>query len=136
MNAALASLFKALFPVLIGAIGLGVLALAVAVWAEGHGVLSAAGILLLGCLWIVAAFGIVALQIENNALLHRIAEGVERGGPARPGPERSEAGRPASLAAPVRAAEAGVRGSRGRVEPILRAPRAEGPVAPEPDHVA
>ena len=84
MTQTLVSAFKALFPALIGLLVLAVLGCAARAWMLGHGAVPTIGIAVGGLLAIIAIFGMVALQIENNALLTRIARSLERQGvPAR-----------------------------------------------------
>lgn len=141
MNAALSTLFRTLFPLLVALAALAVLGLGVAAWATGAGLLAAAAIVLGGLVVLSAAFGLVALQIENTELLRRIAEALEEGAQAGEAPARPEGGAlslvppaagpavPAWLS-PPRPAAVPPRSSATRAEPPLRA--AAPALRPEP----
>jgi hypothetical protein len=110
MTQTLVSAFKALFPALIGLLVLAVLGCAVRVYTLGYGILPSVGLAVGGLLVIVAVFGIVALQIENNALLTRIARASERQGAA----PRAETDAAVPVVAKPRPAQG------GRAEPPIR----------------
>lgn len=77
MSASLARLFCSLFNAIVILLALAVLGGAGGYYLlTGYG-LTAAVLLLAGLAGVVALFGAVALQIENNLLLHRIADALE-----------------------------------------------------------
>jgi hypothetical protein len=126
MTSSLAASFRALFPLLTALAALAILGGAGLLWYAGYGLPLALGLVILGGIVLVACFGLVAIQIENNDLLAVIAEALStrapppgraartaRSSPADAAARRGAAGcRPATSAAP-----------RGRVEPALSARR-------------
>jgi hypothetical protein len=123
MTSSLAASFRALFPALTALAALAVLGAAGLLWFAGYGLPLALGLLVGGLIVLVACFGLVAIQIENNDLLAVIAEAVVDG-QAAPAPRPVETApeplmlRPAAAAPPPTAAA-----PRGRVEPVLSARR-------------
>jgi hypothetical protein len=127
MTSSLAASFRALFPALTAVAALAILGGAALVWYSGYGLPLALGLLIVGLIALVACFGLVAIQIENNELLAVIAEAVADGAaPQRPAeaPALRAAEplmlRPAAAAPPPPAAAPA---PRGRVEPVLSARR-------------
>ena len=127
MTSSLAASFRALFPALTAVAALAILGGAALVWYSGYGLPLALGLLIVGLIALVACFGLVAIQIENNELLAVIAEAVADGAaPERPASAPAERTaeplmlRPAAAAPPPPAAAAA---PRGRVEPVLSARR-------------
>jgi hypothetical protein len=129
MTSSLAASFRALFPALTAVAALAVLGGAGLLWYLGYGLPAALGLLLVGGIALVACFGLVAIQIENNELLAIIADAVAVAGapPAAapvPGPAPApRAAEPLMLrpAAPAPAPQPAA--PRGRVEPVLSARR-------------
>ena len=76
MTSTLAASFRALFTTLTVVAVLAVLGSAGLVWYAGYGLVPALGLLIGGLILVVAAFGLVAIQIENNELLAVIAESL------------------------------------------------------------
>lgn len=131
MTTSLAGLFRRLFPALVAGLFLVVLGGAGLYYAATGFALTSAVLAITGTAAIIALFGLVALQIENNALLHRIARATE----VRP-VEARQSGNVVSVGAgaavepvasalvarrgqietPARAVPAG---ARGRVEPAV-----------------
>lgn len=101
--------------------------------ATGNGV-SAALLAAGGLALVITLFGMLALQIENNRLLHRIADATERQARQRdvtapqPGPVQPAASQPAATLTATRAPEAAARPvtvqPSGRVEPVMTLRRA------------
>jgi hypothetical protein len=122
MTSSLAASFRALFPFLTALAALAILGGAGLLWYAGYGLPLALGLLILGGIALVACFGLVAIQIENNELLASIAEAMTdpAPAPARPEPAARAAEplmlRPAAPPSPPAA-------PRGRVEPVLSARR-------------
>jgi hypothetical protein len=135
MTSTLAASFRALFPTLTAVASISVVGAAGLVWYAGFGLVPALGLLLGGLILIVAAFGLVAIQIENNELLAVIAEALAdpaAGQASEAAPRHPQAlGEPLLLRpAPAPQATPGTRGRaepaptpRGRVEPVLSARR-------------
>lgn len=141
MSSSLARLFRSLFPGLVTLFALLVLGGAGFYYMTTGNGFTAAVLAFGGLAVLVALFGLVALQIENNELLRRLAAAAEvqlrmaRGqGGANPAQMMAAAAAvdvpPVPAAAPV----AGVRaapmatprrpaGPQGRVEPVLTPPR-------------
>lgn len=135
MTSTLAASFRALFTTLTVVAVLAILGASALVWYGGYGLVPALGLLIGGLILVVAAFGLVAIQIENNELLAVIAEALTDPAAAR-APEaaapRPQAGAeplllrpaPAPQAAPaVRARVEPAPAARGRVEPVISARR-------------
>ena len=80
MTRSLLAAFKVVFPLAIFALVLAALAGAFVLYQRQGSLVLAVGGGIGAVMIIVAVFGVVALQIENNALLHRIAKGLEREG--------------------------------------------------------
>lgn len=131
MTAAVASLFRRLFAAIVLTFSVLVLVGAIGFYLASGSAFAALGIALAGLALVVALFGAVALQIESNQLLQRIAEATEaqgrQAGPAVAAPGLV-AGRaplvPATsrgVAAPVvsRPAEQPRQPRQGRVEPVV-----------------
>ncbi|GHC14746.1 hypothetical protein GCM10007291_10670 [Gemmobacter nanjingensis] len=97
--------------------------------ATGNGV-SAALLAAGGLALVITLFGMLALQIENNRLLHRIADAAERQARHRDSTAPATAAQPAAPAlTATRAPEAPVqpaapRQPAGRVEPVMTLRRA------------
>jgi hypothetical protein len=133
MTSTLAASFRALFTTLTVVAVLAVLGSAGLVWYAGYGLVPALGLLIGGLILLVAAFGLVAIQIENNELLAVIAEALTDPAAARApdAPVRPQAVEPLLLrpaAAPEPAVVSRARAEpaaalRGRVEPVLSARR-------------
>jgi hypothetical protein len=134
MTSTLAASFRALFTTLTVVAVLAVLGSAGLVWYAGYGLVPALGLLIGGLILLVAAFGLVAIQIENNELLAVIAEALTDPAAARApdaAPVRPQAVEPLLLrpaAAPEPAAVSRAKAEpaaalRGRVEPVLSARR-------------
>jgi hypothetical protein len=123
MTPTLAASFRALFPAITVAAALAILGASVFVWYAGYGLPLALGLLIVGGIALVACFGLVAIQIENNELLAVIAEAVADGQGASP-PAAAPAARAAdplvlrSVAPPPQAPA-----QRSRVEPVVTARR-------------
>jgi len=125
MTSTLAASFRALFTTLTVLAFLASLGAAGLVWYTGLGLVPALGLLIGGLIVLIACFGLVAIQIENNELLAVIAEAVTEGqgrsAPATP-PTPSEAEplllRPVAQSAPQPAPP-----PRMRVEPVVTARR-------------
>jgi hypothetical protein len=127
MTRHLSALFRRLFPLVAAGFALAVLGLAVAVWAQGAGVVQALGVALFGLAALVAAFGLVAVQIENNALLRRIALALEAG----PADDEGDTEVPDVGPSPAARPSAPVIPLGTRAEPPLRAaPRPMGRTEP------
>lgn len=134
MTSSLAGAFRASFKAIVIAFGLAVLAGATGFFLAGGNALLAVVFAGLGLALTVALFGFIALQIENTALLERIATALETGETVRPrtapavDPARSEmplrrdavAASPAEP--PVTARRAPV--AQTRVEPVVTLRRA------------
>lgn len=129
MTSTLAASFRALFTTLTVLAFLAILGAAGLVWYTGLGLVPALGLLVVGLIVLVACFGLVAIQIENNELLAVIAEaltdGQGRAAPAAPSaaPSAPRAAEPLLLR-PV--AQPGPQQSsppRMRVEPVVTARR-------------
>ncbi len=76
MTASLAASFRTLFPLIAAVAALAVVGSAVIVWMAGYGLPAALGLLIGGLIALIALFGLVAIQIDNNELLAVIAEAV------------------------------------------------------------
>lgn len=81
MTSSLAGAFRASFKAIVIAFGLAVLAGAAGFFLAGGNALLAVVFAGLGLSVTVALFGFLALQIENTALLERIATALEQGAP-------------------------------------------------------
>lgn len=127
MEPHLSALFRRLFPLLVAGFVLAVLGLSAAVWVQGAGLLRALGLALGGLVLLVAAFGLVAVQIENNALLHRIASALEDGGTDR---REAPGGTDGTGSAGARAAAPVIPLATRSEPPLRRAPRPAGRVEP------
>jgi hypothetical protein len=135
MTSTLAASFRALFTTLTVVAVLAVIGAAGLVWYAGHGLVPSLALLVGGLILLVAAFGLVAIQIENNELLAVIAEALTDPAAARTpeaAPLRPQgAGEPLLLrpapapqAAPAPRTHADLAPApRGRVEPVLSARR-------------
>ena len=133
MTHTLAGLFRSLFPAICSALALIVLGGAGLYYLSTGFALSAVVMALGGLAALIALFGLVALQIENNALLHRIAEATEAramgAAPQAPAePDEAEEMTPALVArrivaAPRRAQPAA---APGRIEPVVTVQRRAG----------
>jgi hypothetical protein len=129
MTSSLAASFRALFPALTAFAALAILGAAGAVWYAGYGLPLALGLLIVGGIALVACFGLVAIQIENNELLAVIAEAVSADGAAQasarlPDPAPAQhAPEPLMLRPAARRPEAAAAAPLGRVEPVLSARR-------------
>lgn len=126
MTYALATLFRQLFTALVVVMALGVAALAGLTYANTSSALLASAVAVAGFLSLIALFGVVALQIENNLLLHRIAAATESGPKAPrattpPDPKRPEA----PILAANRAPPAPRAGPANRIEPVVSLTRAQ-----------
>jgi hypothetical protein len=128
MTSTLAASFRALFSTLTVVAVLAILGASALVWYAGYGLVPALGLLIGGLILLVAAFGLVAIQIENNELLAVIAEALTHPAADRapvagaPRPQASAEPlllRPASAPAPQPAPAP----RAGRVEPVLSARR-------------
>ncbi len=134
MSSSFARLFCALFPAMIVTLALIVLVGAGTYYVTTGNGLTATVLALVGVALLIALFGMVALMIENNQLLHRIAVAVEttpRGMPQVATAAMAEDKGPSLVAtrvtaAPPRAAAA----PQGRVEPVLTISRRT--AAPQP----
>jgi hypothetical protein len=135
MTSTLAASFRALFTTITVVAVLAVVGTSGLLWYTGYGLVPALGLLIGGLILVVAAFGLVAIQIENNELLAVIAEALTDPAAAR-APEaahfRPQAGaeplllRSAPEPAPAargRVEPAAAAAPRGRVEPVLSARR-------------
>ncbi len=124
MTRLLVRLFRSVFSaaVLILCLGAAVAGYTAYTQAGGSAVLGAV-VLAAGLILVIAFCGAIALQIENNDLLRRIAEAVERGALAGEGAAGKVGGR--------------ARPASGPVEPVVSwiepvAARADGPMAQVP----
>lgn len=142
MTHTLAGLFRSLFPAICSALALIVLGGAGLYYLATGFAFSAIVMALGGLAALVALFGLVALQIENNDLLHRIAEAAEgqaagamvrpvggQGAPTLPAvPDEAEDLGPTLvarriIATPRRAQPAA---AVGRIEPVVTVQRRAG----------
>ena len=142
MSSSLARLFRSLFPALVTLFALLVLGGAGFYYMTTGNGFTAAVLAFGGLAVLVALFGLVALQIENNELLRRLAAAAEvqlrmaRGqGGANPAqimaaaaaavdvPPVPAAGPVAGVRAAPMAAPRRPAGPQGRVEPVLTPPR-------------
>ena len=121
MTSSLAASFRALFPLLTALAALAILGGAGLVWYAGYGLPLALGLLITGGIALVACFGLVAIQIENNELLAVIAETLADPRPAAEPAVR--AAEPLMLRPAAPPTPAAPPPSRGRVEPVLSARR-------------
>jgi hypothetical protein len=133
MTSTLAASFRALFTTLTVVAVLAILGASAFVGYAGYGLVPALGLLIGGLILIVAAFGLVAIQIENNELLAVIAEALTDPAASRAPeamPLRPQAAaeplllRPAPVPEPAPASRARAEPAaalRGRVEPVLSA---------------
>jgi hypothetical protein len=127
MTASLSGLFRSLFPAIVALFGLAVLGGAGMYMAQTGDVLLALVLVFAGLALVVAMFGLVAVQIENNVLLERIAYALEEGLIAGSMPDEVDASaqampqtrQPQVPAAPVRHAAPAAPAPRGRVEPVV-----------------
>lgn len=139
MSSSLARLFRSLFPAFVTLFALIVLGGAGAYYMTTGNGFTAAVLGIGGLAGLVALFGLVALQIENNELLRRLAAAAEvqlratrgqGGGAAMPAQILAAADAPAApyvglvsdRKAPV-AAPRRPSAPQGRVEPVLSTPR-------------
>jgi hypothetical protein len=123
MTSSLAASFRALFPLLTWLAALAILGGAGLTWYAGYGLPLALGLLITGGIALVACFGLVAIQIENNALLAVIAETLADPRPAPAAEPASRAAEPLMLRPAAPPAPAAQPAPRGRVEPVLSARR-------------
>lgn len=134
MSSSFARLFCALFPAMIVTLALIVLVGAGAYYVTTGNGLTATVLALVGVALLIALFGMVALMIENNQLLHRIATAVEttpRGMPQVATAAMAEDKGPSLVATRVTAAPARAAAvPQGRVEPVLTISRRT--AAPQP----
>jgi hypothetical protein len=139
MTASLSALFRSLFPAIAALFCLAVLGGAGMYMAQTGDVLLAVVLVFAGLALVVALFGLVAVQIENNALLERIAYVLEAGAFTGSLPEDIDATgvmpampqtrQPQAPMAPSRPAAPATPAPRGRVEPVVTM-RASGAVKP------
>ncbi|SEN76366.1 hypothetical protein SAMN04488103_107162 [Gemmobacter aquatilis] len=123
MTSSLARLFSTLFPTLVTLFCIAVLGGAGLYYMNTGYAVSAVAMAIGGLAGLVALFGMVAVQMENNVLLHRIAEASEAAAMGRLRPVAP--GVAASLAA---AAEpAGLAATRAVTAPAVTAVAAPGP---------
>lgn len=101
MTKLMADLFRSLFATVVAVLLAGCAALGWRVYADGGSLAGAAAAVAVSVAGVVLVSGAIALQIENNRHLRRIAETLERGGTA------GRHGGPGSAPG-------------GRVEPVLR----------------
>ncbi len=80
MTASLSGLFRSLFPAIVLTLCLIVLGGAGGYYLSTGAALTAAVLAFAGLALVIALFGLVALQIDNNELLYRIAVAVEAQG--------------------------------------------------------
>mgnify|MGYP001766484984 CR=1 FL=1 len=121
MTAALSGLFRSLFPAIVALFCLTVLGGAASYMARTGDTLTAFVLTFGGLAIIVALFGLVAVQIENNALLERIALVLEdRAFEVQPD-EPAQANVPAEPAPAIAAARriGATALAKGRVEPVV-----------------
>lgn len=128
MTAAVASLFRRLFAAIVLTFAVLVLVGAIGFYLASGSAFAALGIALAGLALVVALFGAVALQIESNQLLQRIAEATEAQG-RQAGPAVAAPGLVAGRAPLVPATSRGVAAPvvhrpakqprQGRVEPVV-----------------
>jgi hypothetical protein len=135
MTTTLAASFRALFTTLTVVAVLAIVGASGLVWYAGYGLVPALGLLIGGLILLVAAFGLVAIQIENNELLAIIAEALADPAAARApeaAPARPQASAEPLLLRPAAAPQAvpvprtlpePLPAPRGRVEPVLSARR-------------
>jgi hypothetical protein len=135
MTSTLAASFRALFTTLTVVAVLAVIGASALVGYAGYGLVPALGLLIGGLILLVAAFGLVAIQIENNELLAVIAEALTDPAAARapePAPLRPQAVAEPLMLRPAAAPQAApvsqgrvepAPAPRGRVEPVLSARR-------------
>ena len=121
MTSTLAASFRALFTTLTVVAVLAVLGSAGLVWYAGYGLAPALGLLIGGLILIVAAFGLVAIQIENNEFLAVIAEALTDPAAAR-APEAAPL-RPQAAAEPLMLRPAPAPPARPRRRPARPPPR-------------
>ena len=127
MTASLSGLFRSLFPAIVALFGLAVLGGAGMYMAQTGDVLVALVLLFAGLALVVALFGLVAVQIENNVLLERIAYALEEGLIAGDMPDvldapaqvMPQARQPQVSVAPARPSAPTAPAPRGRVEPVV-----------------
>lgn len=137
MTSSLARLFSSLFPALVTLFCIAILGGAGLYYLNTGFAVSAIAMVIGGLAGLVALFGMVAVQLENNALLHRIAEAGEAAAMGRLRPVAggvAAAAEPVGLAAtravgvpmaPVAAPGPAPRkaASQARVEPVLSGSR-------------
>jgi hypothetical protein len=126
MTSTLAASFRALFTTLTVVAALAIVGSAAFVWYAGLGLVPALGLLLGGLIALVACFGLVAIQIENNELLAVIAEALTDPAAAAPRapatlPARGPAATDPLVLRPAPAPQPPA--ARTRVEPVLSARR-------------
>jgi hypothetical protein len=127
MTASLSGLFRSLFPAIVALFCLAVLGGAGMYMAQTGDVLLSLVLIFAGLALVVAMFGLVAVQIENNVLLERIAYALEEGVIAGSMPDQVDApaqvmpqGRqPQVPVAPARPSAPAAPAPRGRVEPVV-----------------
>ncbi|MFZ0097665.1 MAG: hypothetical protein WAK98_04215 [Gemmobacter sp.] len=127
MTASLSGLFRSLFPAIVALFCLAVLGGAGMYMAQTGDVLLSLVLVFAGLALVVAMFGLVAVQIENNVLLERIAYALEEGVIAGSMPDEVDApaqvmpqGRqPQVPVAPARPSAPAAPAPRGRVEPVV-----------------
>jgi len=122
MTSTLAASFRALFTTITVVAVLAILGASALLWFSGYGLLPALGLLIGGLIVLVACFGLVAIQIENNELLAVIAESLADGR-AAPLPEPAPGAAEPLMLRPAAAPAAPAAAPRGRVEPVLSARR-------------
>lgn len=115
MTLALASLFRKLFSALVVLQALAVFGLAALTYANTASAVLGVAVLLAGFVLLIASFGVVALMIENNLLLHRIATATESGARANHDPKRPDA----PILSATRGLTAHRAGPTDRIEPVV-----------------
>ena len=131
MTSTLAASFRALFTTLTALAFLAILAASGLVWYSGLGLVPALGLLIGGLILLIACFGLVAIQIENNELLAVIAEAVTEGQggsapatpPTPPNPPTLREAEPLLLRPVAQSAPQPAPPPRMRVEPVVTARR-------------
>lgn len=127
MTASLSGLFRSLFPAIVALFCLAILGGAGMYMAQTGDVLMALVLVFAGLALVVALFGLVAVQIENNVLLERIAYALEEGLIAGDMPDAldapaqvmPQARQPQVPVAPARPVAPAAPAPRGRVEPVV-----------------
>jgi hypothetical protein len=126
MTSTLAASFRALFTTLTVIAALAIVGAAGLVWYAGLGLVPALGLLIGGLIVLVACFGLVAIQIENNELLAVIAEALTdpaASGAQAPAAAQRAPAMPDPLVLRPAPAPPQPAAPRGRVEPVLSARR-------------